>query len=366
MKKRESNYELLRIVSAIAVIMLHVSGTYKDAITDETVFGYLYQEHMIAALLYNTLSRFAVPCFVMLSGAFLLGNDKNSNYKFFYKKCMKNVGIHTLLFSVLYFLFSESISCAKIVLRGDELTELLLPINDLVKGEPYYHMWYLYMILGIYLLIPMIIDFKKRVGEETFKKISLFLLPVATISGWTSEFVLHWSMAKVICYVGYLLIGYQIKILCEHNTNNKRGMMLILLGLIIECILTYIQYKCVLVGFVEENGKYSIVGNFNPLVVIASILIFVGFSHIKIHYDLDKVSSCTFYIYLFHAGVWSILAKIIKESGIERDARIIIPVSLLVVWGISHLLAIVYKRLWKKIEKRYSVSEKVLYVLGLN
>lgn len=77
-KKREENYDLLRIVSAIAVIMIHVSAGYKTAITSDAVFGQLYERHQIEILLYNTLSRFAVPCFVMLAGAFALADDRNS------------------------------------------------------------------------------------------------------------------------------------------------------------------------------------------------------------------------------------------------------------------------------------------------
>lgn len=38
--KRDANYDLLRIISCIAVIILHVSASYKKrGVTDDSVFG---------------------------------------------------------------------------------------------------------------------------------------------------------------------------------------------------------------------------------------------------------------------------------------------------------------------------------------
>lgn len=82
---RQTNFDLLRIICTIAVVMIHVSGFYKAAITDEGVFDEKYLRHVPTIVIYNTLSRFAVPCFMMLSGAFLLANDKNAEYRFFIK-----------------------------------------------------------------------------------------------------------------------------------------------------------------------------------------------------------------------------------------------------------------------------------------
>jgi len=364
--KREANYDLLRIICAIAVIMIHVSGLYKNAITNDEFFGQLYKEHMISVLLYNTLSRFAVPCFVMLSGAFLLADDRNLQYNYFYKKCMKSVGVQIVIFSILYFLYSEVLVCVKIVMRGEELSELVSPIRSVINGAPFYHMWYMYTLLGIYLLIPVILNVKKSIGEEAFSGISVVILLVASISGWTSSFKLHWSIAKVICYVGYVIMGYQLRRCYKNRKNNRRGVLLIILGIVAEFILTYIQYGHSLIGLAEADEKYSIVSNFNPLVVIASVLIFMGFSQIRINYNFEKISSQTFNIYLFHAGVWSLLSQIVRGIGVEGDARIIIPTSIVLVFFISALISIIYTKLWNKIESQYSISEWLCKVLKLS
>ena len=49
---------------------------------------------------FNVISRSAVPCFVMLSGAFIL--SKNIDLQIFYRKSFFKLFLPTLIFSVLY------------------------------------------------------------------------------------------------------------------------------------------------------------------------------------------------------------------------------------------------------------------------
>ena len=80
-KDRESNFDLLRIISAFAVIILHVSYWFLK-IDDASAFSNCH----FLTLLLTSITRFAVPCFFMLSGAFILADERNADYKYFYKK----------------------------------------------------------------------------------------------------------------------------------------------------------------------------------------------------------------------------------------------------------------------------------------
>lgn len=226
--KRESNYDLLRIISAIAVIVIHVSATYVNAFTNKEFFGYINFDHAFVSCLYNALSRFAVPCFIMLSGAFLLNDDRNADYKYFYKKSFKNLGITTIIFSVLYFLYSLLKSIASVYIKDKKLTVLANPIKALIKGEPFYHMWYLYMIIGVYILVPIIIRFKNDVGEKKFEIVSYVFLILASLSLFTSSHKLNWDIGYSFCYCGYLMIGYVLK--KRVYVNNLLGICKVFVG----------------------------------------------------------------------------------------------------------------------------------------
>ena len=77
---RESNFDLLRILCAFAVIAIHVSAQFVVAMTADPNYAGLEFESVLNSTLWNVLSRFAVPCFVMLSGAFILANNKNADF----------------------------------------------------------------------------------------------------------------------------------------------------------------------------------------------------------------------------------------------------------------------------------------------
>ena len=156
-KKREANYDLLRIISAFAVIMLHVSGGF--LMSDEAGIP---ANSSFPIMLINHLVRFAVPCFLMLSGAFLLADEKNADYTYFYKKSVRNIGITGLIFFFLYTMYRV----AKLVLSGvvlhtdgmDAFWDALLSIfKDLMLGRPWAHLWYLSVLAVLYLAVPFVI-----------------------------------------------------------------------------------------------------------------------------------------------------------------------------------------------------------------
>lgn len=107
MKEREYNYDLLRVISMIAVIMIHVSGSWVNKIIEYLANGRGISELMnpIMVCVYHSTSRFAVPCFIMLSGAFVLDNDRTAKYQEFYENAFMKIGIPTIYFSILYILY---------------------------------------------------------------------------------------------------------------------------------------------------------------------------------------------------------------------------------------------------------------------
>ena len=156
-KIRESNYDLLRIISAFAVIMLHVSGGFLayNGATAPTNCSF-------PPMLINHLVRFAVPCFLMLSGAFLLADEKNANYKFFYKKTIRNIGITGAVFFLLYTMYRVAkLVMGVFVLHIDStdtfLASLFFIFKDLLQGRPSGHLWYLSVLIGLYLVVPFVI-----------------------------------------------------------------------------------------------------------------------------------------------------------------------------------------------------------------
>ena len=160
-KTRESNYDFLRILSAIAVILLHISGGYlqcEDAVPQNCTFPLMFLNHIV---------RFAVPCFLMLSGAFILADERNADYQYFYKKSFRNIGITSIVFCLLYIFYRIAKLMAGVLIAHKHGLDHILPglweiFKSVIQGDPYYHLWYLFALIGLYLAAPFVIRLAKN------------------------------------------------------------------------------------------------------------------------------------------------------------------------------------------------------------
>lgn len=359
LNKRENNYDLLRILCAVAVITLHVSGSYLEAGTDLTKFGDYYTTHILTSCIYNAFSRYAVPCFFMLSGAFILANDRNADYRYFYRKEFKRVGMPTLVFSILYFLYNFAFAVYNVVANKAGCDRLLTPIKSVVKGQPYYHMWYLFTLLGLYILTPLVIRFQNNIEEKTFQKVVWVFFAAAIFSGWTSKNTLAWDVGKQVYYLGYFMLGYLVRKWAAERKNNKKGICLILAGCLLEGILVYLRYRQALAGVADADLSFALLDPMNPLVAAASVLWFAGFSLLEIRRDFSKLSAYTLLIYLFHAGLWDVCVRVMRILDTAGDNRLMIPLGVLAMFAASLLLSVLYDKIYRRADARFGLSDRL-------
>lgn len=267
------------------VISIHVSAFYVVNFIKSTSI-----EFIIGNLL-NSFSRPAVPLFIMICGKYSL-NNKNSEYKKYYVKIFNRVYIPTILWSMFYMslnYFYNNISLKKI-------------INSFVGGVPFYHLWYLYMMIGIYLSVPFLIILKNKIGEEKFRNLGIVLLFISFIIVLFRDFSYlaklgllkyYWKINqfKFINYLGYFILGYSLRNL---KLEIKKGIVYSLISGVV-LFLTVQIFKT----------KFEIIYDYNyPWVVIYSIFLYITFLQLKLKgnkiLNLDRY---TFKIYLIHAFI---------------------------------------------------------------
>lgn len=364
---RENNYDLLRILGTIAVIAVHVHGTwYINAVRDISEIGLHIEDiHALFLLcLYNATTRFSVPCFIMLSGAFILDNKKNMEYKYFYSKSFRKIGVPTIIFSALYILYRLP-GC---FLGEDRGIGTLLA--DIIKGSPMYHMWYLYMLIGVYMMAPIVLRFKESISANTFYKFSFVFLIWASISRWTDGDVsLNWNLGQSFEYLGYFAAGYSIRKLIKEK-NNFKAICLILSGILVEICVAGFEYKVMTYGIAERELKYRIVSWYCPLIVLISLLTFAGFTSLEVKKEFGRAAETMFFIYLIHAGVWDFISKMFSIVGgqnalTDLDCIVWIPLFIIIVFVISCLLSKIYIWLWNKLDKGDRITNYLVRLVGL-
>ncbi|NEX02307.1 Surface polysaccharide O-acyltransferase, integral membrane enzyme [Pseudobutyrivibrio sp. NOR37] len=292
-KNRYYGYDLLRTVSCITVVMLHISSMYiKDdfstivSINDYNVAGF-----------FRVMSNLAVPLFVMLSGALLIEKTENIDYKSFYNKMWNRIAFPTILFSALYVsMHYGEIFVAETIGIESQDDNYLLPIINWLKGEPNQTMWFMYMIIGLYIMTPILIEIKKTISIRMWRMLSLGLFVLGIIINYTCElsWVLWWTE-----WIGYFTLG---NVLCglRNNCMAKKEKWIIF------WVLLVFSYGVNVLNWLINSfnkEEISIPTSFSLSVIIGSILSFIAFSlweGEKENIVINEVAKYSLGIYLIH------------------------------------------------------------------
>ncbi len=144
----------------------------------------------------------------MVSGALLLSDKREETISDHIKNRFGKQFVPFLIWSVVYIV-------AKAVISGTELK--LSSFTGLIEEPAYYQFWFMYPLLGMYLLLPLIKPIVKNCDK---KKIEYFLLlnfifsyavPVFTKYVLKSEVSSHVDMVLCEGYLGYFVLGYYLK-----------------------------------------------------------------------------------------------------------------------------------------------------------
>ena len=96
---RVGYYDRLRVLAMTAVILIHVCGSAATSLAADgqtLTFGW----HLANVL--DAASRFAVPLFLMLTGALLLGSDKALSVKHLLSRRLPRVLVPLVFWTVVY------------------------------------------------------------------------------------------------------------------------------------------------------------------------------------------------------------------------------------------------------------------------
>ena len=172
----------LRAVAAIAVVLLHMTGGWLGTEWKNQV---LEPSRMILdELIIQVLVRWAVPCFIMISGALLLDPQKKldvSKLKGYIWRMTAILGT----FGLLYCFIEEFANGNR-----NGISLVLASVRNLIEGNSWSHMWYVYMMLGLYLVTPAFRAFVRLAAQEEMRlllsALFVFTIAVPTVNLWFS------------------------------------------------------------------------------------------------------------------------------------------------------------------------------------
>lgn len=148
---RELYAELLRIVAAFTVVFQHTVTSVWYSVP-------VNSDDFIALNFLNSLSRFGVGVFIMISGAFMLSPKYDHPPKKILTRNLPRILIILVVWVLLYAIVN------KIVAGEDFLDFLSAPLTIFTK--PASHLWFLYTIAGLYLLTPPLRVFTQNASQK--------------------------------------------------------------------------------------------------------------------------------------------------------------------------------------------------------
>jgi surface polysaccharide O-acyltransferase-like enzyme len=193
MRERVRFFDLLRCVAAVAVIAIHVLAPYRHEL------GSIPFEHWLTAVSINGVTRWAVPVFIMISGALMLSDTRPFDASYYVKRRLGKVLVPFLVWSLFYALFSG------LTVSGYSLDTVTQTLGESATHATYYHLGFFYYFIPLYFVIPFFQLAMRKYGESTlYAYVAIWLLTtllyLLRIDGpWSHELWL---------YSGYLPLGY--------------------------------------------------------------------------------------------------------------------------------------------------------------
>lgn len=216
-------FDLLRIVSVFAMMMIHVaSGQMFNA----PINGGRWMSFVV----YDSLARFCVPVFIMISGALFLNPEKQTSIRRLYTKNLARLVTAFLFWSGLY---AVVLNLAEYRTINYEIVMEML--EDLVIGPSIF--WFLFMIAGLYIMVPLLKPMcAKKETTEYFLVVAFCFVSVLIAFGWIdgissllSQIQKKMYLSVVTGYVGYFIAGHYLH---SYPPSQKVRKVIYLLGIV--------------------------------------------------------------------------------------------------------------------------------------
>ena len=272
---------LLRILATILVIFGHTCSTiYQNPDLFPLTTA---QKHFFVC----TIFRWTLPTFLMITGALLLKPGKKICYRDCLGKYCKRMILALIIFGVP---FAGLMQYAK---GGRGFDLVWKSFAAILTGESFSHLWYLYLLIGIYLIMPILRAFTEKAGEKEnlYAVIILFVFTICVptlnrICGWHIVFSVPLGYSVFYVLSGYYLM-YCVKV---------RNKWPLICGIVLITGIL-IVFSCLEI-FPEEWEQ-----NDNLLVAAEAVLFFCVFKEITLHRDnslIWKADRLCFAVYLIH------------------------------------------------------------------
>lgn len=322
--------------------MLHASG-FPYRFLNSTI-STMDIVNWFSADVYAAFGYVGVPLFVMLTGALLLDPVKaNEPLRVFYKKRFNRIGIPLIFWSLVYFAWAFNV-------RGMPFT--LFNVEQGLLTGAYAHLWYLYLLIGLYSVTPILRVLVKHLNRKLFSYLLILWFAGTVITPFIhtfTDFSFNPVMFVFFDWVGYFLLGiYLLNAKIRHSIAYAVAVLGLLGAILGDWAVTAIageQYT----GYFHNYMSYNIIlGSAAIFFILISVQPSRITSHTKLNRAIHWVSQNTLPIYLIHMIVLETLSLGIigyTFNALTLNPIVDVPIFTAIVFAVSAALVYALKKI---------------------
>lgn len=367
--------DVVRFIAMFTVVCCHCTDPFNFYPGTAPNIG----EIKLWGAIYGSVLRPCVPLFVMITGALLL--PVRGDASTFYKKRIPRVFYPFLIWSVLYNLFpwitgllglNPQIILDFFPYAGEEVMQqsfsvsleyiLMIPFNFSILAV---HMWYIYLLIGLYLYLPVFSAWVEKASERT-KLMFLLAWGVTLLLPYYYQFVSNYlwgtcswnSFGMLYAFAGfngYLLLGHYLKNL---EWSLKKTLAIGIPMFAVGYAVTFLGFRHITALPEYTDEMLELFFTYCSLnVVMMTIPVFMLAKKVKVNSErmkkaLANLTVCGFGIYMIHYFFTG--PSVVLMRAINMPIGLQIPVAAILAFAVS----------WGLVWLIYRAGKVAKYIVG--
>lgn len=365
--------DVMRLLAFFFLLCCHAADPFYAAAAYASGGEVIAPDMVAWGTRWGSLVRPCVPLFVMLTG--VLTMPVKTRMAQFYKRRIPRVLFPFLIWSVAYYMtpwFTGVLNLDNSAVRNifpwaESDSQSLTDGLALVARIPYSfsfiacHMWYIYMLIGLYLYLPIFSAWVERATKKE-KEIFLLLWFLGTMLPYFTTYVSHycfgtceWNAFGLFYYFagfsGYMLLGHYIREYVHWGL--MRTLTVSIPLLLVGTAITYMGYSHIMSLPDRTPEMVELFWTYNtPNVVMMTVAWFLVICRMRINAHgrmaalLANLTTCGFGIYMIHYYFVYLGFCMGEWLGIHTPLRI--PFSAVVILACSWSIVAIARRLMGK------------------
>ena len=367
--------DVVRFIAMFTVVCCHCTDPFNFYPGTAPNIG----EIKLWGAIYGSVLRPCVPLFVMITGALLL--PVRGDASTFYNKRIPRVFYPFLIWSVLYNLFpwitgllglNPQIILDFFPYAGEEVMQqsfsvsleyiLMIPFNFSILAV---HMWYIYLLIGLYLYLPVFSAWVEKASERA-KLMFLLAWGVTLLLPYYYQFVSNYlwgtcswnSFGMLYAFAGfngYLLLGHYLKNL---EWSLKKTLAIGIPMFAVGYAVTFLGFRHITALPEYTDEMLELFFTYCSLnVVMMTIPVFMLAKKVKVNSErmkkaLANLTVCGFGIYMIHYFFTG--PSVVLMRAIDMPIGLQIPVAAILAFAVS----------WGLVWLIYRAGKVAKYIVG--